>query len=197
MFYTEQFLGWNTEDWPAYFMSSLLSLIALFAMLIAVRRCAPATGSYLSNQLIGIYCGVFLPLCILLFFASGRLSISTWRPRPYGIREMPNYGCCAQGLIFSRELAERLVPYYEMKKLGFADDLTEQYADATGLRKYAIVPSVLQHVGRKTSKGDDEAEGKMSVAETIRSFAFEKYDSVELERLHLNQLALEYRAGFI
>jgi hypothetical protein len=73
-----------------------------------------------------------------------------------------------------------LVSYHERIGLGFADDLTGQYANKMGLKKYVIVPSILQYANKKSSKGDDMFHELRRVAETIRSYACEEYDPVEL-----------------
>jgi hypothetical protein len=65
---------------------------------------------------------------------------------------MPYFECGAQGLDLSRSLAGKLVSYHERIGLGFADDLTGQYANVMGLKKYVIVPSILQYANKKSSK---------------------------------------------
>lgn len=65
--------------------------------------------------------------------------------------------------------------------------LTEEYADERGETRWAITPPVIQHVGRKSSKGDDFGKNSkyhMSVAEKLWNFEFEKYDAESLRREH-------------
>lgn len=131
-----------------------------------------------------ISCGICIPLCILLFFAAGRITVA---PLPTGINQMNNFGCCSQGLVFSHNKALDLIEWYETKKVGFVDMLTEEYADIHDKTRWALTPSVLQHVGRKSSKGDDfgkNAKYHMSVAEKIWNFGFEKMDAKRLREEH-------------
>lgn len=139
-------------------------------------------------------CGVCLPLVILLFFSAGK---STVLPLPVGVNEMNKYGCCSQGFVFPREQAKALTEWYEMKKIGFVDVLTEEYADEHNELRLALTPSVIQHIGRKSSKGDDfgpAAKYQMSVAEKLWNFAFEKSNAANLKQEHL-QAALTLRQG--
>jgi hypothetical protein len=138
----------------------------------------------LSNPVILVICGVCIPLCILLFFAAGKV---TMLPLPAGVNEMNNFGCCSQGLVFSHHKAQKLVEWYENKKVGFVDMLTEEYADKTGDTRWALTPSVLQHIGRKSSKGDDrgkDAKHGRTVAEKLWNFAFELNDAESLRKEH-------------
>jgi len=108
-------------------------------------------------------------------------------PLPHGINEMNNFGCCSQGLVFPHDKALDLIQWYETKKVGFVDVLTEDYADQNHETRWALTPSVLQHVGRKSSKGDDfgkNAKYHMSVAEKIWNFGFEKMDAKRLRDEH-------------
>lgn len=61
---------------------------------------------------------------------------------------------------------------------GYIDTMLEQIADELRLDRFALVPSVMQHVGSKSSKEDDtsvQAKSRATVAEKIWSFAFETY----------------------
>lgn len=66
--------------------------------------------------------------------------------------------------------------------------LTEEYADRFGLSRWAVTPSMLQHIGGKTSKEGTDGVGNggqgMSQAETIWSFGFERYRAGELREEH-------------
>jgi hypothetical protein len=127
-----------------------------------------------------------IPLSIGLFFASGKITSTPtlWGSR---IHEMNNFGCCSQGLVFSRGMAQNMIEWYEDKKIGFVDMLTEEFGNIHGLSRWAISPSVLQHVGGKSSKGDDtggNAKYERTVAEKIWSFEFENYNAVKLRNEH-------------
>lgn len=127
---------------------------------------------------------VHLPLAIILWFSAGRMVV--W-PLSQGVIEMNNFGCCSQGFVFQRQMAEELVTYYSEKRIGFVDMLTEEYGDRTGLPRWAMNPSVFQHVGASTSKLETEVPGKdhvRTVAETLWNFAFERNDARTLREEH-------------
>ncbi|KAL8806419.1 MAG: hypothetical protein Q9182_001334 [Xanthomendoza sp. 2 TL-2023] len=176
LFFTEQYLGWNRESWPTYLLASLSVVICVASTLVALRN----LGHYPSISGWTIFTAAFVctPAFILLYFLAGKLSM---RPLPPGVHEMPNYGCCAQGLVFSPAAAARAVDQLKETELGFVDMILEAWADAENLARFAVVPSLLQHVGGRSSKGDDfgvaAAAGRgMAVAERIFSFGFEVYE---------------------
>ncbi|KAI3071552.1 CAZyme family GT109 [Aspergillus niger] len=94
LFYTEIFLGWNSEEWPTYLFFSLLTAAVVVITTTAIRYCCPATDRYLSNEIITVLSLVITPLLIVLFFAAGR---NTMLPIPEGVHAMPKFGCCSQG----------------------------------------------------------------------------------------------------
>lgn len=184
LFYTEEFLGWNSENWPSYVFWSALWAIGPAFFLARARFYFPSLKKLLSNRVILSICGVCIPLLIGLFFAAGKV---TMLPLPAGINEMKSHGCCSQGLVFPRDKVQDLIDWYEMKKVGFVDMLTEEYADQHGELRWALTPSVIQHIGRKSSKGDDFGGGSkyhMSVAEKLWSFAFEQNSATDLRKEH-------------
>ena len=175
LFFTEEFFGWNREQWPHYLASSILVVVIVASTLFSIRLLSSYTG--LSNLAIAIVCLLCTPACILLYFLAGKLSM---RPLAPGVREMPNFGCCAQGLVFSQEIAPRVVDRLKRNEFGFVDMLIEEWANEEGLVRWAVVPSLLQHIGAHSSKGDDFAptgqqSQDLSVAETIWNFGFELY----------------------
>ncbi|KAF2430473.1 hypothetical protein EJ08DRAFT_588850 [Tothia fuscella] len=186
LFHTEAYLGWNVEEWQSYFVGSTFSLIIFLTILVTLRHSFPVLSPYLGNDIIGISCVVCFPLCVLLYFSSGRISI---QPSKSTVQRMDNYGCCGQGLVYSRMRAQEIIPYYEQQKIGFADMITEQYAIEHRLSRWAVVPSVLQHMGHTSSKKvEDEVRvkdtEKKTIAEEIRSFSFEKHTPEVLRKEH-------------
>ncbi|KAL8768202.1 MAG: hypothetical protein Q9209_005511 [Squamulea sp. 1 TL-2023] len=172
LFFTEQFFGWNSEFWPTYLLSSLSIVAAIAALLMGLRRLRYHTA--ISNWTIYTACFVCTPACILLYFMAGRLSM---RPLPSGVHEMPNFGCCAQGMVFSSPAATRVAAKLKEKELGFVDMILEEWANEEKLTRFAVIPSLLQHVGGHSSKGDDFTSAQpMSVAERIFNFGFELYE---------------------
>jgi hypothetical protein len=186
LFYTEEFLGWNGEEWPSYLSYSLATMILVATILSSTRHFFPAR-LFLSTQAILVFCLICTPLCVVLFFAAGRVSML---PIPPGVHAMSRFGCCSQGLIFPYESVPGLISWFESKKVGFADMLTEEYGDENNEIRWALTPSVLQHVGKKSSKVDDYGEKSKhhrSVAENIWNFAFETNDHHALRREHIAQ----------
>lgn len=99
---------------------------------------------------------------------------------------MPKYGCCSQGLLFSRQSVLELIERLHTKGAGQIDSMIEHWADKQDLVRWAVTPSLLQHIGRKSSRGDDfgtQFKYSMSVAQKIWNFGFEKNDPAELKRL--------------
>ncbi|UZP43442.1 hypothetical protein NXS19_011258 [Fusarium pseudograminearum] len=93
-------------------------------------------------------------LFIALYFMAGRLTVDSYKE---GIQEMPNYGCCAQGLVIPQQHLLTLENALHAAADDIAgDSLIEKFADDQALKKYAIVPSLLQHVG---IKGSSDAQG--------------------------------------
>lgn len=172
MFYTEKFLGWNNEEWAKYLTVSVAITSGIASLLYLMRLMMP---TLVSRAVIIAICFFATPLFIVLFFLAGRLSVQPLRP---GVSEMANYGCCGQGLVFSHDMAPRIINRLAQKRMGFVDSLVDEFADENGLAKLVVIPSLLQHVGAKTSKEDDNgnmAESRDTVAETIWNFGFEKY----------------------
>ncbi|EPS34106.1 putative UDP-GlcNAc: alpha-1,3-D-mannoside beta-1,4-N-acetylglucosaminyltransferase [Penicillium oxalicum 114-2] len=186
LFYTEQFLGWNSEEWPTYLLSSILAALGVVGLTAAIRYYRPATTTYLSNKVILVLTLVIAPLLILLFFAAGRI---TMLPIPAGVHEMPKFGCCSQGLVFPRIRIKDLVSWYESQRIGYVDVLTETYADKNNDLRWALTPSVLQHVGSKSSKANMPGEHRhRTVSETIWNFRFEENDKEQLRWEHEQQI---------
>lgn len=52
LFYTEQFLGWNSEDWPIYLFYSILITSLVACTLLSIRQCCPSTRFSLPNETI-------------------------------------------------------------------------------------------------------------------------------------------------
>jgi hypothetical protein len=186
LFYTEKYLGWNRENWLAYLSSSLLFAFAVTAMLAVVWRVVPyrlVKDLYTRSNALILYC-ICLPLTVGLYFMAG--SINTLL-LPHGPGRMDNFGCCSQGLVFSRSMAKTLVGWYEEKKAGYVDMLTEEYGNTFRNTRWALTPSVIQHVGGKTSKShglSGISTGELSEAETIWNFEFERFDPEALRLEH-------------
>ncbi|KAJ6020124.1 hypothetical protein N7499_003419 [Penicillium canescens] len=190
LFYTEQFLGCNSEAWPTYLSSSLLGTLGVVAIATAICHCRPATTAYLPNKIIALLAFVITPLLIILFFAAGRIAML---PMPAGVHAMPEFGCCSQGLVFPQVRIGDLVSWYESKRIRYVDMLTESYFDENKEIRRALTPSVLQHVGSKSSKTNLPGEHKhrLTCYETIWNFMFEENDIEQLRWEHKQQTEAE------
>jgi hypothetical protein len=186
LFYTEEFLGWNSENWKKYLWNSICVTAVPTALLLFIRICQPRTKLSMRitslRAFLVLYAG--LAVVILLYFALGRITVN---PLPHGVHEMQEFGCCSQAFVFPNTKARELVSYFKDRHTGYMDVLTEDFANERNELRFAITPSLVQHVGRKSSKGDDYgpmSKFGMSVAEKIWSFGFEKLDWRALRREH-------------
>lgn len=174
LFFTEEFLGWNSEEWPRYLAGSvgvtgMATMVLLLLRLFALEKA-------ITNILIAVICLICTPACILLYFLAGRLSMQPLSP---GMYQMPKFGCCAQGLVFSNQMAPKVIARLAQKREGFVDEIVEAWANEANLVRWVVIPSLLQHIGGHSSKGDDyggKSKYDRSVAEKIWNFGFEMYD---------------------
>ncbi|KJX97493.1 integral membrane protein [Zymoseptoria brevis] len=184
LFYTEEFLGWNNEHWPTYAFWSILFIAGSAALVhwLPVRFQWPRR--VLTPRFSAVIAALVVPWMVMLVFAAGKVTVF---PLPEGVNRMNNFGCCAQGFVFPRERAGKIIEWFESSRLGFADMLIEEYANKHNEQRWAITPSVLQHVGTKSSKPDDFGHGAKfakSVAGTIWNFGFERLSSQRLHEEH-------------
>ena len=173
LFYTEEFLGWNTEEWRGYLAASIAVTGMTGMALLLIRQFL--FEKTITNGVIAVMCLVCAPACISLYFMAGRLSM---HPPPPGVYRMPNFGCCAQGLVYPRSMASKVINRLSQVREGYVDQIVEAWANEANLVRWVTVPSLLQHVGASSSKGDDRgsaAKHGRSVAEKIWSFSFEEY----------------------
>lgn len=173
LFYTEEFLGWNTEEWPRYFAASV-AVIGMTGMALFLIRQFIFENT-ITNNVIAITCFVCAPAFISLYFMAGRLSMQPSLP---GLYQMPEFGCCAQGLVYSHNMASKVITRLSQVREGYVDQIVEAWANEANLVRWVTIPSLLQHVGALSSKGDDRGSAARygrSVAEKIWSFSFEEY----------------------
>ncbi|KAL3454648.1 hypothetical protein BJX65DRAFT_5239 [Aspergillus insuetus] len=179
LFYTEKFLGWNSEDWPVYAACSIGVITMVAVMGFMGRRKMRPLQAVLTNSFIAIVCFVCVPLLIVLYFLAGRVTMLPMRP---GIHLMNGHGCCSQALIFPRENVPLLLEKMHQARYEHpyaVDSVIERLADATGLDRLVIVPSQMQHIGavsykenrdRYDLKGPHQVQG----AHGVWSMGFEK-----------------------
>ncbi|KAF2688381.1 integral membrane protein-like protein [Lentithecium fluviatile CBS 122367] len=190
LFYTEELHGWNSEDWLAYLATSFFVFIVPMGLLCYLRTQNAAANRILTNRVL-LAIAASITTSIGLFFALGRITV---HPLPTGISLMPEFGCCSQALVFPTTIIPSLAAFFASRRTGAPDVLLEDFARdkggedglGKGLR-WALSPSVVQHVGRESSKKDDFGEMSkygMSVAETIWSFGFEDLKAGALRTEH-------------
>ena len=190
LFYTEEFLGWNSEDWPIYLFYSTLAVCFVACVLLGFRQSQPHIRRHLPNETIILLSSICTPLLIGLFFAAGRV---TMLPIPDGVHQMPRFGCCSQAFVFPQSRIPDLVGLYTSKHIGYVDMITEEYANANNEVRWAVTPSVVQHVGRRSSKGADKsalipvkpkAKDELTDVEKLWNFRFELNNAEALRVEH-------------
>ncbi|EXK87660.1 hypothetical protein FOQG_08997 [Fusarium oxysporum f. sp. raphani 54005] len=170
LFYSETYMGWNAEEWPTYLINSIsvyCIVSALYLLVVAIDTRRRSQTFHPKSTIWALpHLTFWTASFILLYFLAGRLAVN---PYPTGVHEMPNYGCCAQGLVIPRQHLDALGATLNTASDAIAgDSLIEYFADSHHLKKYAITPSVLQHVGRM---GSSDVGGTRKVT---WSFSFEK-----------------------
>ena len=170
MFYTEIFFGYGREHWHRYLGISLALFVSLLATVTMLRSRLPFLRQHLSNIDIGVLCCCCLPAFIGLYFMAGYVTMHPARP---GTRSMPDFGCCSQGFIFPQDVVPSIIQRTKeaMYEDLYIDMLLERFADAQKLARFARFPSLLQHVGLKSSKG----LGYDTSAGQIFNFEFETF----------------------
>ncbi|PNP56415.1 hypothetical protein THARTR1_03493 [Trichoderma harzianum] len=177
LFYSEILMGWNNEEWLAYSKIICLVYTTVLAAFLVGRKYVRASASssvspHAQRYLAALVFGLWLPALIALYFLSGRLFTGRLNPLSlstlHGAREMPHYGCCAQGLVLPQRHLEEFQALLRDPPYNFPGDMIlEDYAEARGLVKWALEPSVFQHVGfKESSDGTRRAE--------VWNFGFER-----------------------
>jgi hypothetical protein len=192
LFYTEKFLGWNSEFKNTYIFFSTLTITLALTLLLIPHSTRPKVLQPSPHIL--FLSLIYTPLLIALFFLSGKPSML---PISRGVHLMPKYACCSQALIFPSSSIPGIVAWLDwnrVEKTGhFQDQLIEDYADGGGrmgdwLRemgggdretmRWALTPSVVQHVRKKSSKvsanGGWVGVGRENPRGRLWSFGFER-----------------------
>lgn len=175
LFYSELFMGWNLEELLVYMETVFFvyaAVFLIFLVLLRRRRKSETPKPTVAGQSFSIAAlalGLWTPAAISLYFMAGRVTMDRLSPFPLsGVREMPRYGCCAQGLVFPAPQLEGIQNLLREPPYDFPGDMIfEGYAANKGLSKWALRPSVLQHVGfKESSAGPRRAE--------VWNFSFER-----------------------
>ncbi|RAO73247.1 uncharacterized protein BHQ10_009259 [Talaromyces amestolkiae] len=177
LFYTETSLSWTSDDFAYSHMGLvfLLTMIAACGALLLTRRTLPSTRRHLDIATITVICTITVPAFTGLVFMIGKCNITPIR----GLVEMNKYGCCTQALIFPRDQVPNLVSFLRERNEGQTDSLIVEYADGQTLRRFALAPSQVQHVGIRSSRDNLEINTRSTWA-----FWFEENDPLALRREH-------------
>lgn len=155
-----------------------VTFVGVAVTCFAIRGIFPPSKKILNIWVVVLLVGFCTPMAIYLVFAAGRsnsVGLGT------GVQEMNAFGCCGQGMAIPKSMVHELVEWYEGKGVGFIDSLTEEFADKTGHLRWALFPSILQHMGTKSSK--DVSDRKVSY-NRIWNHAFEMNDFLALKEEH-------------
>ncbi|KAK5634232.1 hypothetical protein RRF57_009946 [Xylaria bambusicola] len=180
LFYYEGLLGWNSESWPTYLVSSLAVETIVFSVLVMTRRYVART--WLTQTTLLLITFVFTPLLIILFFVGGR---NFMLPQPTGVHAMDKYACCGQGLVFPRStVTQDLLPWFQKNTWSMisTDSFIEDYADMTGALRWALTPVVMQHVGGQSSHNG--RRGNTFEPTRLWNYGFEENDAAKLAEEH-------------
>ncbi|KAE8151616.1 hypothetical protein BDV25DRAFT_152337 [Aspergillus avenaceus] len=195
LFYTEKFLGWNAEHWREYFAWSLLVVVAVASLALSTRRVTRSTHDLLSNSFLLVLCFLCVPLLILLYFASGRVTVQ--QPMKPGIHFMNRHGCCSQALLFPRDQISRVMTYLQkmedQSKPKPVDTTLERFANEFEIDRLAISPPQMQHIGAASYKEDEKkwrkGEYPVQGAHGVWSMQFETaYESVSADGVVVDTL---------
>lgn len=186
LFYNTRLQGWNSEFWPQYLFWSVVFEVLLTSVLRVLYRNNAAAARFLTPRTTLTILFVCSPACVGLYFAAGRLTV---QPNPVGIHKMDSYGCCSQALLFPREQVPPLLDYFKKRRTGLRDVLIEMYADHNGLTRWALTPSVFQHIGSRSTKWKGNGsevvdENGLIATERIWNYHFESWDADRLRNEH-------------
>ncbi|EEA22572.1 hypothetical protein TMatcc_001419 [Talaromyces marneffei ATCC 18224] len=177
LFYTETALSWTSDDFAYRHMGPvfLVTMLSACGALLLIRRTLPSARRHLDVATIAVICTITVPAFIGLVFMIGKYNITPLR----GVVEMNKHGCCTQAMIFPRDQAPNLASFLRDRKGGQTDSLIEEYADKEALRRFALAPPQVQHVGIRSSRDNLEINTRSTWA-----FWFEENDPVALRREH-------------
>ncbi|OQE73310.1 hypothetical protein PENNAL_c0089G00238 [Penicillium nalgiovense] len=158
----------NSEEWPRYLAWSFAIWALLTGMMVVAKRVFKHELKTLPASAIWTTSCVFIPAAIALHFMAGKQTM--WPISP-GVHEMNRYGCCSQGLVFPRSIIPDFLERTDLTTDWLVDMMVEKIADHEGWTRWAVVPSLLQHIGATSSKG----YGFDDLAKTLWNFRFEEY----------------------
>ncbi|KAF2219286.1 hypothetical protein BDZ85DRAFT_225084, partial [Elsinoe ampelina] len=150
LFYTETSLGWDpaTDFWYRNMPLTFLLASSLSASLLLLLRRLPRARLLLDTPTLAVLVCITTPAFVVLAFMTGKYTLTPLR----GVVPMDKWGCCTQALVFPRYQVESMVNFLRERGSGQTDALIEEYADRSGLGRWALAPQVVQHVGVVSSR---------------------------------------------
>ena len=185
LFYSENYLGFNREDvlwycsYIALYAIITLSVFKIVMNYVRQHRRGTIIAQKSGPTLLMATC-ISYWLAVQFVFTSGKIALLGNR---HGLIYMPMHGCCAQGITYPNSKVAPLTAWFEKNRVGFVDTLAERLADEkpdgydVGGR-WAVSPSLMQHVGAESTKGDELLAG------TLWNFEFETYKKEQLRKAH-------------
>lgn len=144
LFNDERQIGWASNDLSGNNVPwiSLGISVAFLCFTFLFRRYTKLPT--LSIPTMAVICLITIPVATILFYRSGKASLL---PPRAGV-VVQNWGCCTQGLVIPREQVPGLTKELRDKAATKSADITViDYADEHKLRRYALNPVQVQHMG--------------------------------------------------
>ncbi|THY40361.1 hypothetical protein D6C99_08227, partial [Aureobasidium pullulans] len=172
LFNQERSTGWGSREVGGnheFLISIAISLVA-FAILTFLCKRSRIARKLVDDGTVFVVCILAIPTFVVLFFQAGKASMLP--PHP-GVRK-ERFGCCAQGLVFPRAKAPRVVEYLNAKQSGQIDLMLDDLAREDMLDRYALYPVQVQHIAHE--------------AQAVWSMTFEDLDPKALRMSHAKML---------
>lgn len=166
LFFMEELLGWNSEEWPRYLLASFTVWFCIALIYGLFTHATTRRGGTIPRSITAFIFLLLIPASVLLHFAAGRQTM--WPMHP-GVHELNKFGCCSQALVFPRPVIPLIIAQSDLVTDWLVDMMIETIADRKELVRWATVPALFQHIGSTSSKGYGFDEN----ARTIWNFGFE------------------------
>lgn len=179
LFNEERSTGWEKAgifDNNVIPISLGVDILALLIGYVLKRNKLPG-HSLISPLSMLVICGLTIPGIVVYFFQSGKASLLP--PQP-GVHREDGFGCCNQGILYSRKHVADLASYLDEKaKDKPHDNAIMDYSREKRLARFALYPMMVQHVGFRSIINPNRRDDM-----EVWSMAFESLDQRLLERQH-------------